>query len=82
MPQHIHCLVHDCHYWGQGNKCEAEEILIATDSFGHSQPDSIDCEMAQELTPKSAGTCMATCCKTYVPKGSDKIKSDSVRKKS
>ena len=25
--QHIHCLVENCHYWGQGNVCQANEII-------------------------------------------------------
>lgn len=82
QQQHIHCIVNDCHYWSQGNKCYANEILVTTDQFGNSQPDSVDCEMAGELTPQQAGTCMATCCKTYVAKDSNKKKADSVKKMS
>lgn len=80
MNQHIHCIVNDCHYWGQGNKCEANEILVTTDNFGASQPDSIDATMAAQLSPSKAGECMETCCKTYVQKGSNKIKADSITK--
>jgi len=78
--QHIHCIVEDCHYYSTGNKCSAKEILVATDQFGQTQPDRVDCEMATELTPQKAGTCMKTCCKTYVPKGSPKLNDDSVTK--
>jgi len=78
VNQHIHCIVSDCHYWGQGNKCQANEILVTTDSFGASQPDNVDCNMAAQLTPTQAGQCMATCCKTYVQKGSNKITADSI----
>jgi hypothetical protein len=78
--QHIHCIIHDCHYYGQGNKCMAKEILVTTDNFGEIQPDAIDCEMATELSPQTAGTCMATCCKSYVPKGSNKTTVDKVKK--
>jgi glutamine cyclotransferase len=79
--QHIHCIVNDCHYWSQGNKCHANEILVTTDQFGASQPDRIDCEMAKELTPETAGSCMETCCKTYVKKGGS-VKADGVKKMS
>lgn len=78
--QHIHCIIDNCHYYGQGNKCMAKEILVATDEFGRNQPDSVDCEMAAELSPQKAGTCMDTCCKSYVPKNSDKINVDNVKK--
>lgn len=78
--QHIHCIIDNCHYWDQGNKCKANEILVTTDSFGASQPDQIDCNMASKLSPSQANTCMETCCKTYVQKGSDKIMADTVTK--
>jgi hypothetical protein len=80
MTQHIHCIVNDCHYWKQGNMCVANEILVATDQFGATQPDKIDCNMAKQLTPQTAGTCMQTCCKSYVPKGSKNITQDGVKK--
>ncbi|KJS02895.1 MAG: hypothetical protein VR68_02215 [Peptococcaceae bacterium BRH_c4a] len=82
MNQHIHCIVSDCNYWNQGNMCKASEILVSTDDFGASKPDRIDAIMAKQLTPASAGTCMATCCKTYVAKGSDKVGADSVTRMS
>ncbi|MCL5057111.1 MAG: DUF1540 domain-containing protein [Actinobacteria bacterium] len=82
MNQHIHCIVNDCHYWDQGNKCAANEILVSTDEFGNSKPDRIDAAMAKQLTPMTAGNCMATCCKTYIAKGSDKINADNVTRMS
>jgi len=80
--QHIHCIVNDCHYWIQGNKCQANEILVSTDEFGSQHLDHIDATMAKQLTPATAGSCMATCCKTYVAKGSKDINADSVKKMS
>lgn len=82
MNQHIHCIVSDCHYWQQGNKCVASEILVSTDSFGASRPDRIDATMAGQLTPGTAGTCMATCCKTYVARGSADVRMDGVKRMS
>lgn len=82
MNQHIHCIVNDCHYYAAGNKCVANEILVATDNFGASQPDNVDANMAKQYTPQEAGTCMETCCKTYVPKNSGKITADKVTKMS
>lgn len=80
MKQDIHCIVNDCHYWGQQNKCNAQKILVATDQFGNKNLDNVDAEMAAELTPQSAGSCMSTCCKTYAPKGSGNIKADGIHK--
>lgn len=82
MNQHIHCIVNDCHYWTQGNSCNANEILVATDQFGSSQPDQIDAVMAKQLTPANAGSCMATCCKSFVTKGSNKTGVDGIKKMS
>lgn len=78
--QHIHCLVNDCHYWNQGNICKANEIIVTTDQFGDTQPDRIDAKMAAQLTPATAGSCMATCCKTYVPKGSRAATADGIKR--
>ncbi|TYO94910.1 DUF1540 domain-containing protein [Desulfallas thermosapovorans] len=82
MNQHIHCIINNCHYWEKGNKCSANEILVASDAFGTNQPDSFDATMAKQLTPTAADSCMATCCKTFVPKNSDKINSDNITKMS
>ncbi len=82
MNQHIHCLVNNCHYWAQGNQCVANEIIVTSDEFGDSQPDRIDAQMAKQLSPTPADTCMATCCKTFVPKDSGKTTIDGVQKMS
>ena len=82
MNQHIHCLVNDCHYWGQGNKCQANEILVSPDSFAENQPAEIDATMANQLNSAAAGSSMATACKTYVTKGSDEVNQDRIRKMS
>lgn len=81
MDQHIHCLVNDCHYWSQGNMCKANEILVTSDSFGSSQPDTVDATMAKQLSPAPAGgTCMSTCCKTYASHGSGGSNVDGVKR--
>jgi hypothetical protein len=80
VSQHIHCLVNDCHYWHQGNKCGANEIMVATDEFGSSQPDTIDATMATQFAPMAAGSCMSTCCKSYVTKGSNQINADGIKR--
>lgn len=82
MNQHVHCIINNCHYWAKGNKCEANEILVADDSFAAKQQDSIDATMAKQLTPASADSCMSTCCKTFVQKDSDQINADNIYKMS
>lgn len=80
QQQHIHCSVNNCHYWASGNKCVAKEILVVNDAYGAQQPDSMDANMAQQISATPADTCMETCCKTFVPKGSNKINADKVYK--
>ena len=78
--QHIHCIVNNCHYWAQGNKCVANEILVASDQFGADQPDTVDATMAKQLSPTPTNTCMETCCKSFVPKDSEATGVDGIQK--
>ena len=80
MSQHIHCAVSNCHYWSQGNKCQANEIVVVSDQFGNAQPDSVDATQASTFPAASVQSCMDTCCKTFVEKGSNKTHADSVIK--
>ncbi len=80
MNQHIHCTVDNCHYWAAQNKCVANEILVASDRFGTQQPDHVDASMAQQLSPTPADDCMATCCKSFVAKGSNQVGVDGIKK--
>ncbi|ACV61786.1 protein of unknown function DUF1540 [Desulfofarcimen acetoxidans DSM 771] len=80
MNQHIHCIIKDCHYWQQGNKCTANEILVATDEFGAKYPEEMDAHMAAQLTPESAGNCTTTCCKSFMPNGSNYKTLDGIKK--
>ncbi|WP_031515756.1 DUF1540 domain-containing protein [Desulfofalx alkaliphila] len=76
--QHIHCSVNNCHYWQNGNKCMANEIVVVSDDFGAQQPDYVDASLAQQIAPTPAENCMQTCCKTFVHKNSSQIKADKV----
>jgi hypothetical protein len=78
MQQHIHCSVSNCHYWQQGNRCVANEIVVVSDKFGDTQPDYVDATMASTIQPTPADSCMDTCCKTFVEKGSKNINADGV----
>lgn len=79
--QYIHCGINNCHYWSEGNKCTANEIVIVSDRFGNTVPDSIDATMVSTINPTSVNSCMETCCKTFVEKGPKHIKSDEYRTK-
>lgn len=65
----VACTVSNCDYWMAKNYCNAEEILIATDLQADRWGDRIDAPMHAQLEPGHADTCMATCCKTFRPKG-------------
>ena len=77
--QHIHCLVDSCHYWSQGNMCQANEIMVTSDTFGSSQPEEVDAKRAKSLSPTPVDRCMETCCKTFISKDG-KTKVDGIQK--
>jgi len=74
----IYCIIDNCHYWGEGNKCHASEIIIVSDSYASETPDNIDAPLHQSIQPVNAADCMDTCCKTFVPRGTNKINVDGV----
>ena len=80
MNQHIHCSINNCHYWNQGNKCEANEIIVMADTQGHSYPDKIDATQSNSISPMSVSSCMETCCKTFVPQNSNKTNIDGIKR--
>lgn len=77
----IHCSVNNCHYWTQGNVCEANEIMVTTDEIGKQYPDTMDAPQAQQFSATPADSCMQTCCKTFVRDGSGDEPKDGVYKK-
>ena len=81
MPQAtIRCSVSNCHYWGQGNYCEAEEILITSDEIGKSYTDSFDAPVVSATFSTPVDHCMSTCCKTFVAKNTSMYALDGVKK--
>ncbi|HHW06971.1 MAG TPA: DUF1540 domain-containing protein [Clostridia bacterium] len=78
QQQHVHCSVSNCHYWSQGNKCSANEILVTTDRLGDSLPERFDATQAKNVTPTPVNSCMETCCKSFVEKGSKNINVDGI----
>ena len=64
----VNCSVNTCHYWRQGNICDAQQIMVTADSMAAAAPDRIDAPLANEVTPTPVDNCMQTCCKTFVHK--------------
>ena len=76
----IYCTVNNCHYWKKSNICDAAQILVVSDQFGASQPDTVDAPLASTLQATPTNTCMETCCKTFVDKNSGQMGVDGVIK--
>jgi len=77
----VYCSIDNCHYWSQGNVCKASKILVAADDWAEQVSDVIDAEHHMQVPTMSASDCTETCCKTFVPAGSDAINVDNVTKK-
>ncbi|NMM51494.1 DUF1540 domain-containing protein [Paenibacillus aquistagni] len=63
----VKCSVSNCHFWGQGNKCQAASIAIDIDAHATKLME----EYADELNglhQDCASTSSVTCCKTFKPK--------------
>jgi len=69
MPDGVKCSVSNCSFWGQGNNCNADQIMIDIDKHAH-QP--LDTEFAHgELGADHqdhAKDSSVTCCHTFKPK--------------
>lgn len=74
----VHCTISNCHYYKQGNYCDASEILVTSDQLAAREPDRVDAPQASNLGGTPAGQCMDTCCKTFVPTGSGKERTDGI----
>lgn len=61
----IRCSVSSCHYWMQGNYCEASSIMITSDAVPRETHHGIDASaISQVNTP--VNQCEETCCKTFI----------------
>ncbi|QOS99133.1 DUF1540 domain-containing protein [Brevibacterium sp. JNUCC-42] len=69
MPE-VKCSVASCTYWGQGNNCNAEAIMVEIDAHANKKYNA---EMAGEFGYDTehrdyATTSRETCCHTFQPK--------------
>jgi|GEM_PF-253294 len=80
VNQEIYCSVNSCHYWDSGNHCKANKIFVVSDSVGDSMPDNFDVMQASTAPATPTDTCMETCCKTFVRKGSPEVNVDGAYK--
>ncbi|MEG3071508.1 MAG: DUF1540 domain-containing protein [Peptococcaceae bacterium] len=80
MPQ-IFCSVNNCHYYGKGNLCQADKILITSDTMSQNLSANIDAPNAGQITPTPVAKCPETCCKTFVHKNDFNQNTDGVIKR-
>ena len=72
--QQIGCIVGDCYYYAKGNRCQADNILVTTNSFAENTSEAdMSFEMASELSPQEAGASGKTSCLTYKPRNSSDV---------
>jgi hypothetical protein len=66
MPNGVSCSVSNCSYWGQGNRCAAQEIAIEVDAHANNHWNE---EFAEEFASHQdqAKTSSVTCCLTFKP---------------
>lgn len=67
MPKvEVSCSISNCTFYGEGNVCTAEKIMVEMDSHA-----SYDTEFSSELNEKNhidkARYSTETCCKTFKP---------------
>lgn len=66
----VKCSVANCTYWGEGNNCQADMIMVEVDAHANKK---FDAEFADEYRHDSehqdlASSSAQTCCHTFKPK--------------
>ena len=67
MPSGVSCSVSNCSFWGEGNRCAAQEIAVEIDAHAHNRWNeeyAEEFEGHQDHAPNSS----VTCCLTFKPK--------------
>ncbi|WJH33049.1 DUF1540 domain-containing protein [Paenibacillus sp. CC-CFT747] len=69
MKPYVKCSVANCTYWGEGNNCKADAIMIDIDKHSQAQYNE---EFAGESFDTDhqdhASSASVTCCHTFEPK--------------
>lgn len=64
----VKCSVANCHYWAEGNKCSAQEIMVEIDPHATRNFNEEFGEMGGTAHQDLARTSSTTCCQTFIPK--------------
>ncbi|PGZ10557.1 disulfide formation protein C [Bacillus cereus] len=70
MPE-VKCSVSNCSFWGQGNFCQANAIVVQPDAqeTGQTENDAYTgAVLTNETLESSVTTSVETCCHTFKPK--------------
>ncbi|WP_068775147.1 DUF1540 domain-containing protein [Paenibacillus sp. FJAT-26967] len=68
MPE-VKCAVSNCAYWGQGNNCRADVIMIETDKHASADLSSEFAGETFDVNHKDkASNAANTCCHTFKEK--------------
>ncbi|MFC6332425.1 DUF1540 domain-containing protein [Paenibacillus septentrionalis] len=70
MPKGVACTVSNCKFWGENNRCFAEEIQIEIDAHSKmNYKEEFSAELAEPGHKDVAKQSAETCCLTFVRKG-------------
>lgn len=70
MPE-VRCSVSNCAFWGQGNFCQANSIIVqpdAQDSMQTEDASYTSTVLNGQMMESSVSTSVETCCQTFKPK--------------
>ncbi|CAM4263816.1 DUF1540 domain-containing protein [Paenibacillus tarimensis] len=68
MPEGVKCSVSNCTFWGQGNQCNANQIMVDIDKHGAVDYSSEFAEGLGMNHKDTAPQSSTTCCHTFKPK--------------
>ncbi|HUC93168.1 MAG TPA: DUF1540 domain-containing protein [Paenibacillus sp.] len=68
MPEGVKCSVSNCTYWGEGNKCVANSIMIDIDKHASADYSSEFAEGLGTDHRDTAKNASVTCCHTFEQK--------------
>lgn len=70
MPN-VRCSVANCTHWGQGNFCQASEILVQTEPYAYAMQTDGEQIMSSVLNGEITSVAehsAETCCQTFKPR--------------
>ncbi len=66
--QEIGCIVDACHYWGSGDRCKADRIMVEHNRTAAPGGATMEVGTVGSTARPRATTSEHTCCRTFVSK--------------